>query len=60
MTFETGLEKSFGEVQDFVVDKVIPAANKVAGLVGNTVSSILGADAGVFWRRLGGVIRLVL
>lgn len=56
MAFGTWLKKAFGKAKDFVVNKVVPTAKKVAGFVGKAAAPILGAVGGVVGGPLGSTI----
>ncbi len=42
MAFGTWLKKAYNKVKDVAMNKVLPAAKKVAGFVGKVASPVLG------------------
>ncbi len=56
MAFGTWLKKTFNKVKDFVVDKALPAAQKVASFVGKVASPIMGTIGSAIGGSTGKVV----
>ncbi len=56
MAFGTWLKQTFNKVKDVAMNKVLPAAKKVAGFVSKAAAPIMGAVGGVIGGTTGDML----
>ncbi len=57
MAFGTWLKKTFNKTKDFVVNKALPAVQKVAGVVGKIAAPVTDMIGGAIGGSIGNTIK---